>query len=281
MALEGFKRDLWESRYIVNTDKAMVFKNVVDTNWTIQGGKALKINEIGDINISDYTSTGVTFQDVPSAQKTFEVDQFKDFAFQVKDVDKAQMDANVMDGAMAKAGFAMADTMDQFIAGLYGEAGIVNETNLGSSTTGLNLYANMMPDLITYMERYLKEANAVGRPWCVAPPWFMQLLRYASITTGTNTFDTPNSVALNGAVPGMGVDFYESNNVSNDGTDYRIMFGTHDAIGFTTQLEEIEAVRLEKYFSDGIKGLSIYGGKVIRPDHLGVIHAQFSGLVST
>jgi hypothetical protein len=78
----------------------------------------------------------------------------------------------------------------------------------------------------------------------------------------------------------MGFDFYESNNVSNDGTDYRIMFGTSDAIGFTTQLEEVEAVRLENYFSDGVKGLSIYGAKVIRPDHLGVVYAQFSGLTS-
>jgi hypothetical protein len=79
----------------------------------------------------------------------------------------------------------------------------------------------------------------------------------------------------------MGFDFYESNNVSNDGTDYRIMFGTSDAIGFTTQLEEVEAVRLENYFSDGVKGLSIYGGKVIRPDHLGVVYAQFSGLTES
>ena len=46
------------------------------------------------------------------------------------------------------------------------------------------------------------------------------------------------------------------------------------------QLEEIEAVRLENYFSDGIKGLNIYGAKVIRPDHLGVVFAQFSGLTT-
>jgi hypothetical protein len=281
MSLENFKRTLWSDRYIVNTDKAMVFKNVVDTDWTIQGGKAIKINEIGDISVSAYSDTaGVSFENVPDAGKTMDIDQFYSFAFKVNDVDKAQMNANVMDGAMQKAAFAMANTMDQYIAALYDEAGITNATNLGSSSTGLNLYANDMPDLITYMTRYLKEANAIGRPWCVAPPWFMQLLRYAMITNATNTFDTPNSEALNGAVPGMGFDFYESNNVSNDGTDYRIMFGTSDAIGFTTQLEEVEAVRLENYFSDGVKGLSIYGGKVIRPDHLGVVYAQFSGLTS-
>lgn len=283
MSFELFKPTLWSTRYINNTDKRLVFNQVVDTSWDIVGGKAMKINEIGDVSISDYTSTGVTFQDIPDAQKEFPIDQKKDFAFQIKDVDKAQMNVGLMDASMKKAAFAMGDTIDQFIAGKYTEAGITNASNLGSSTTGLNLYANMMPDLITYMQRYLKEANAHERPWCVAPPWFMQLIGYGMYTYGTSQFDTPgavNDAPLSGAFPFMGFDFYESNNVSNDGTDYRIMFGTRDAIGFKMQLEEIEAVRLENYFSDGIKGLSMYGAKVIRPDHLGVVHAQFSGLTT-
>jgi len=283
MSFELFKPTLWSTRYINNTDKRLVYNKVVDTSWTIVGGKAMKINEIGDILVSDYTSTGVVFQDVPEAQKVFDVDQKKKFAFQIKDVDKAQMNVALMDGSMKKAAFAMGDTIDQFIAGKYTEAGITNATNLGSSTSGLNLYANMMPELITYMQRYLKEANAHERPWCIAPPWFMQLIGYGVYTYGTKQFDAPGSVdrQFNNAFPFMGFDFYESNNVSNDGTDYRIMFGTRDAIGFAMQLEEIEAVRLENYFSDGIKGLNIYGAKVIRPDHLGVVHAQFSGLTTS
>jgi len=283
MALELFKPTLWSNRFIVNTDKALVAKQIVDTSYQgeIQAGQVLKINEIGDITISNYTSTGgVSWQDIDDAQRELVIDQKKYFAFAVDDVDKAQMNVSVMDGAMQKASFAMSDEIDEHLLGQYGEAGITNATNLGSSGTGLNLYANMMPDLITYMHRYLKENSANGQPWCVAPPWFMQLLRYAQITNGTNTFDTPNSPALNGAVTGMGFDFYESNNVSNDGTDYRIMFGTRDAIAYAGQVSDIEAVRREDYFADGVKGLYIYGSKVVRPDHLGVIYAQFSGLTT-
>lgn len=283
MALDLFKPTLWSRRFIVNTDKALVFKQVVDTtyNGEIQAGQVLKINEIGDIDISNYTSTGLNWQDVDDAQRELVIDQKKYFAFNIDDADAAQMNVSVMDGAMQKAAFAMSDTIDQHIAGKYGEAGITNATNLGSAATGLDLYASDMPDLITYMHRYLKENSAMGRPWCVAPPWFMQLLRYAQITTtGNTTFDTPNSPALEGSGSGMGFDFYESNNVSNDGTDFRIMFGTRDAIAYAGQVEKIEAIRREDYFRDGIKGLYIYGSKVVRPDHLGVIYAQFSGLTS-
>ncbi len=284
MSFELFKPTLWSQRYINNTDKRLVFKNVVDTDWVIEGAKAMKINEIGDITVSNYTSTGVVFQDVPDAQKVFDVDQKKDFAFQIKDVDKAQMNVSVMNGAMKKAAFAMSDTIDQFISAKYTDAGIKNATNLGSAAAGLNLYANLMPDLITYMLRYLSEADAHERPWCVAPPWFMQLIGYGIYTYGSKQFDSPGSLdkQFTGAFPFMGFDFYESNNVTVDATnnEYAIMFGTRDAIGFAMQLEEIEAVRLENYFSDGIKGLNIYGAKVIRPDHLGVVYANFTDLTS-
>lgn len=287
MSLELFKPTLWSQRFINNMDKALVFRQVADTSYSgeIQAGQVLKINEIGDISVSDYSDTGgVTFQDIDDAQRELVIDQKKYFAFKVNDVDAAQMNVSVMDGAMQKAAFSVGDTIDQHIAGKYGEAGITNATNLGSSTAGLDLYASDMPDLITYMTRYLKENNVIGRPWCIAPPWFMQLLRYAQITrvndTNAPSFDTPNSPALDGMVSGMGFDFYESNNVSNDGTDYRIMFGARDAIAFAGQVDRIEALRRESYFQDAVKGLYIYGSKVVRPDHLGVVYAQISGLTS-
>lgn len=288
MALEQFKPQLWSRRFIVNTDKALVFKQVVDTSYEgeIQFGQVLKINEIGDIDVSSYSSTGgVTWQDIDDAQRELVINQKKYFAFAVDDADAAQMNVSVMDGAMQKAAFAVADEVDQFIAGKYGEAGITDATNLGSSGTGLNLYATDMPDLVTYMMRYLKENNATGVPWCVAPPWFMQLLRYAQITNSFDTnavrFNSPNAPGLVGdGVHGMGFNWYESNNVSNDGTDYRIMFGTSDALAFAGQLSKIEGTRREDYFADGVKGLYIYGAKVVRPDHLGVVHAQISGLSS-
>ena len=285
MSFENFKPTLWSNRFIVNTDKLMVFKNVADTSWTVDGAKALKINEIGDVTVTTYGSTGVAFQALTDAQKEMPIDQKKYFAFKIEDVDAAQMNVNVMNGAMQKAAYAIADEVDQRVAAMYSEAGITNATNLGSAATGLNLYATDMPDLLTYMMRYLKEANAHGRPWCVAPPWFMQLIGYGLVANGTGAgvnFDSPGAVntwTAPQAFPFMGFDFYESNNVPTDSTasEVAIMFGTQDALGFASQLEKIEALRPEGYFADAVKGLYIYGTKVIRPDHLGVVYANFTG----
>lgn len=287
MALDQFKPTIWSRRFIVNTDKALVFKNVVNTNYQgeIAYGNILKINEIGDITVSDYVAaTGLTWQDVDDAQKTLIIDQKKSFSFAVDDVDAAQMNVNIMDGAMQKAAFSMANTIDSYIANLYSQATVTNATNLGSAAAGLNLYANDMPSLVTYMHRYLDEANAPkqGR-WCVAPPWMMQLLRYAAIVQGTGLLNDPNSASLNGlGLPGMGFIWFESNNVVVDSTnsEYAIMFGTPDALTYAGQLEKIEAVRREDYFADGMRGLFVYGAKAVRPDHLGCAYANFTGLSS-
>lgn len=283
MALAGFKPTLWSRRYIVNTDKALVFKNVVDTSWEgeLRYGETLKVNQIAGVTVSDYTTSGVTWQNVDDAGLTININQRKSFSFVIEDIDASQMNVSVMDGAMRLAAHGVADAVDQFIAGFYTEAGITNATNLGSSSTGLNFYANDMPDLLTYMMRYLKEANAPGPYWCVAPPWMMQLIRHAQITNGTNTFDSPNAPGLTSdGVYGMGFTFYESNNVSNDGTDYRIMFGSRDAIALASQLSKIKATEREDHFDAGVKGLYVYGGKVVRPDHLGCVYGEFTGLTS-
>jgi hypothetical protein len=287
MALDQFKPTLWSRRFIVNTDKALVFKNVVNTNYQgeIAYGNQLKINEIGDITVSDYVaSTGLTWQDVDDAQKILTIDQKKSFSFAVDDVDAVQMNVSIMDGAMAKAAHSMADTIDQYIANLYSQAGVTNATNLGSAAAGLNLYSNDMPSLITYMHRYLDESNVPkqGR-WVVVPPWMMQLLRYASIVQGTGFLNDPNGTALAGlGLPGMGFVWYESNNVVVDSTnsEYAIMFGSPDALTYAGQLEKIEAIRREDYFSDGMRGLFVYGAKAVRPDHLGCVYANMSGITS-
>src|SRR6056297_449050 len=243
MALEQFKPTLWSRRFIVNTDKALVARQIVDTSYQgeIQAGQVLKINEIGDISVSSYTATGgVTWQDLDDAQKELVIDQKKYFAFAVDDVDAAQMNVSVMDGAMQKAAFSVANEVDEHIVSNYDEAGISNATNLGSTSVGLNLSATDMADLLTYMMRYLKEENAIGRPWAVVPPWFMQLLLHSTAVYGTGRLDAPNSPALNGGpVPAMGFDFYESNNVQTSGTETAIMFGTRDAIAFAGQLSKI------------------------------------------
>ena len=65
-----------------------------------------------------------------------------------------------------------------------------------------------------------------------------------------------------------------SNNLYNDGTDYYEMVRTKKAIAFAGQIDKVETARKEKGFADIIKGLHVYGAKLVRPKELYVIRVH-------
>jgi len=78
---------------------------------------------------------------------------------------------------------------------------------------------------------------------------------------------------LNGFVTRIaGFDILESQNVPNTaGAKYKILFGTNRAITFADQIVKVEAIRDPDQFRDIVRGLDVYGAKVVRPDFLGVM----------
>jgi hypothetical protein len=138
-----------------------------------------------------------------------------------------------------------------------------------------------MLGFITNAHRYLDEANAPSQGrWMVVPAFMHAYLKYAGLVDNLEGGMKVQAGGMGNGFVGsvLGFDFYASNNVDNNGTQYRVMFGTRDAIGFVGQVENIETIRLEDYFADGVRGLYVYGAKVVRPDHLGVGYVAAGGL---
>lgn len=72
-----------------------------------------------------------------------------------------------------------------------------------------------------------------------------------------------------------GFEIFISNNVPNTtGTKYKILCGHPMAITFADQIDKVEAYRPERRFADAVKGLHVYGAKVIRPEALVVVTAN-------
>jgi len=288
MAIDLFKPTLWSNMLINNMDKALVFGNIVNRNveGEIKKGNQLKILEIGDITVADYTSTsGVTYQTLGDASKTLVIDQDKYFAFEVDDADAVQSNVEVFGAATARAGFHMADTFDQYIAGLYTEAGVLDTTYLGSSSTGLKVNANDMVKVISDMARNLDEANCPRQDrFIVWDATLWQYLVVAEVVAGTNYPDSPNAPAYFGglapAVNGLGFTHYMSNNVNSDSSDKLVMFGHKSAIAAAVQIDKVEAIRRDAYFADGIRGRMVYGAKVVRPNRLGLARLYPGGVTS-
>lgn len=294
MAVTQFKPTLWSPRIIVDVSKALVYGKIADTSYEgeVKYGNTLKINEIGDISVSTYSST-ITYAELDDAQRELVIDQKKYWAFKVDDVDAAQVNVTLMDKAMTKASHAIRDTVDQHLAGKYGDAGATSgstSSTLGTSSSSRTIYAKEIIDVLTYMHYYLDD-NDVERDgrWVIFPPWIIQYLVFARvINAGGTSMDgggyanEPNSpVLMNGMIGNfLGFNIFMSNNVSNASSVYRCMFGSSDALAYVGQVEKVEALRLEDYFADAVRGLWVYGAKVVRPKHLGCAYLQAGGLTT-
>ena len=272
MSISNFIPSVWSARLLENLNNELVYANVAcnrDYEGDIRAyGDTVKINAIGDVTVFDYTKgTDMTApQELNSSQTTLQITQAKAFNFSIDDVDTAQQNPKIMDAAMAQAAFNLAETADDFIASQYLSAGLA----LGDDTTPIVPTASTAYEIFIDAGVKLSENNVpkVGR-YAIVAPWLVGMLQKDTrfVASGADAADNRLVTGLVGHAAGFTI--YESNNVPNTtGAKYKLQFGHPMAITYATQIAGVEGYRPEKRFSDAVKGLHLYGAKVIRPNAL-------------
>lgn len=270
MSVQNFIPTVWSTKLNESLKKSLVFGNVVNSDY--QGdaafGNTVKINSIGEITIGKYDKTNGTGdpEELDSSQTNLLIDQQNFFNFKVDDVDKAQSNVDLLNGAMTRAGYGLADKADQYIAGFYTE--VAADNTIGDDTTPVVPTKDNAYDYLVDLGVKLSEANVPKSDrFVVVPEFFYGLLQKdARFTKSSDVLAT----GYIGDVNGMRV--YTSNNVANtDGEKYKILAGHRSAIAFAAQIDSVEAYRPEKSFADAMKGLQVFGAKVIKPSALAVL----------
>lgn len=274
--------EVWSNMLLTRLNDALVFRNVVNTDYEGEirsFGDVVKINEIGTVNINSYdpTSTSaLTVQSLSDAQKELRIDQAKAFTFWIDDLDAAQTKPKVMAEAMTQAAWGIANNIDEYIAALHSAAGL---TVGGTSSTGQDITSTNVLKYMSIAAQKMDENNVpmAGR-WMVVPPWFAHKLVLARIVQDTN-----NSATLATGLIGRGIygfDVYVSNNIVGGtpaGNNARILCGYPGSISLAVQLLSTEQARPSLIgFKTLVKGLVVYGAKVVRPMTLGVLYADYT-----
>lgn len=282
MAFSNFIPEVWSARLLEHLDKVHVYSNLLNRDYEGEiraYGDTVHINQIKDITISAYTGADFATdpEELDSNHQTLTIDQAKMFNFQIKDIDNAQSNPKLMDGAMQRAAYGMNDAIDQYLATLLA-AGVDTGNVVADDTSPVVPTAANAYDYLVDLGVKLSEANvpALGR-WVVVPPWYHGLLLKDDRFVGNGT--DFNRAALQGGLVGAAAGFqiHLSNNVPNtSGTKYKIIAGTNLAGSMAEQLVELEAYRREKNFSDAVKGLHVFGAKVLEGKALALLTANKS-----
>ncbi|MBX3288452.1 MAG: P22 coat protein - protein 5 domain protein [Acidobacteria bacterium] len=284
MALDNFIPTIWTARLLISLDKALVYgqSNVSNRDYEgeiRQAGNSVKINSIGDVTVKPYVKN--TDIDAPEtlvdSSQMLNITQAEYFNFAVDNVDAAQSNVNVMSEAMRRAAHRLSDVADQFIAAKHVEVPSANMIGNDGAPIAVDLPAKAYENLVDLGTK-LDEANveSEGR-FCVIPPWFYALLLKDNrfVAAGTSKTD---EVLRNGQVgEAAGFTLLKSNNVPHDsGTKYKIIAGVPMAHSYADQVVEVKAYEKEKGFADGVKGLHVYGSKLVRPYCWAVLTANKS-----
>lgn len=281
MAIDNFIPEVWSARLLMNLRKFLVYGQAGVVNRDYEGeinqaGDTVRINSIGPVTVGTYTKNNNIGdpETLTDAQQTLLIDQAKYFNFQVDDIDRAQQKPQVMDAAMQEAGYGLRDVADQFIAGLY--TGVAAGNTIGDDVTPIVPTKTDAYEYLVDLATILTDAKVPqdGR-WVVVPPWFYGLLlkddRFVDASKSGSTDALRNGQVGRAA----GFDVLQSHNVPNTaGTKYKIIAGHPMAISYAEQINKVEAYRPEKRFADAVKGLHLYGAKLVRPAGIAVLTAN-------
>ena len=288
MAITTFIPEIWSARLLYALDKAHVATNLVNRNYEgviANQGDTVHINSIGAVTVKDYTkNTNIADPEVlTTSDQTLDIDQAKYFNFQVDDVDKAQISGEIIDTAMGRSAYALADVSDAFLLKTIAN-GAASANKIGAKATLTALTASNVYENIVKMRTLLDKANVptTGRTIVVPPEVYALLLlddRFAK--SGS---DSGQNALLNGMVGRVaGFDVFMSNNCMSgtDGgsgsTPYFVI--TAQVAAATTYAEQIiktEAYRMEKRFADAVKGLHVYGAKVTDGSQIAAMYCSVS-----
>ena len=281
MALE-FIPTVWASRLLTALGSALVYGQAGVCNRDYEGeirksGNTVKIASIGDVTIDDYTKdTDIGDPEtLTDEEQTLLIDQSKYFNFYVDSVDRAQQNVNVLDEAMRRSAWKLRDLSDTFLAATM-EAVVPAGNKIGSTVTPKVPTKDDAYEYLVDLSVVLDEANApIDGRFVVVPAWFHGLLLKDErfIKSGTRRSDT---AIRNGEVgEAAGFSILKSNNVPNTtGTKYKIMAGHSIATAYVEQIVDVQTYKPEKRFGDAVKGLHVYGAKVVRPTNLAMLIAS-------
>lgn len=282
MSFNNFKPEVWSSQLLLDRDARVVG---VQNSWRLFEGE---IKSTGD-RVHIQGLTGASIKDLPTSgiiddpegieDQSLElfIDQKKYINFRVDDIDKIQSNADTMTAIIAKTSNNLAVMQDKYIYKLAkaGAGKTIDATGESSQLSEKNILA-YLSDALAFIRS--SDVYDNGEIYFEVHPYVFSKLQLAFTMIGQGADKT----AKNGyRGPLFGCNIFESNSIpvtdsdgaevaaGTDGAIYHNIIRTGEAIAFAEQKAiDFKAYEIEKGFGEGVKGFTLYGAKVVKPQEL-------------
>jgi hypothetical protein len=280
----NFIPEIWSGKLIENFYDATVLSAISNTDYEgeiRQYGDTVNIRTTPEITIRTYTK-GQTLQvenpDKPKLQLL--IDKGEYFSCIEDDVDKVQSDITLMDTWSKDASERMKIKIDQrVLTDLLPDISSTNKGNtagritgnidLGSTGTPVAISKTNVLEYLVDLGTVLDEANCPESDrFIVIPAKMAGMIKKSDLKDAALAGDSV-SILRNGRL-GMIDRFtvYMSHNLSVSSGKFSLIAGHKMGFTFASQMTNMETIRSETTFGNIVRGLQVYGYKVVKPEAL-------------
>lgn len=274
----GFVPEIWSAQLQVKLEGSLVLASGLVCNRDFEGeirnvGDTVHVPmELLDPSIVPYhMQNGLsTPEELGILDTSIHITEADAFNFRVEDIAQVQ---NKVKGLVAKgqdrAARKLAEKADQFVSGLI-TAAEGTEDERGHKVEKVIREKSDKPYEAIVAANYIldnKDVPQSGRYIVISPKVRSELLLDERFISADKY--GAGSVITNGEVGRiLGMPVYMTTVMY----DRDMIVGHQMAVTFANQITRVEAYRPEKFFADAVKGLHVYGGKVLRPEALVTIY---------
>lgn len=276
MAVDTFIPEVWHASLMTALRDSYVFAGLVNRDYEgdiAEAGDTVHIGALSDVTIKDYVKnvTKIDPDTLATTDQTLVIDQSKMFAFEVDDIDARQVknSGDLLNKAALSAADGLGQNLDTYVSGLM-VAGAGNVIAPDSAATPDEAYKIVVK---VKVKADRAKMPVEGR-FLVVSPEFHGLLLQDNRFIDASRYGSTEPI-LRGEV-GRVLNFrvMVSNRVPT-GTAATppavsgfLIAGHSIATTLAEQISKVEAYRPQDSFSDALKGLHLFGGKVVRPEAL-------------
>lgn len=280
MAISNFIPSVWRENLFAQLDNNYI--GVKHCNREYEGdiigkGSVVNIPGLNNVNIFNY----VKGTDMSAPQSALDegnqlvIDKAKAFNFLIDDIDRVQNNPKLMDEAIRNAAKALARAAEKSVFGIFTGSGDLYEDHKVKQVYCYNVSPENVIDYIIggVTTLYQNDVTNADDIFIEVSPDIAGVIFKAKADLGIKdgiSMETGHIGNINGCK------IYVSNNIvvesgHEDGYFSRCFVRSKRAIAFAEQLSEINAYRPEKRFADAVKGLHLYGAKLVKPSEIVVL----------
>lgn len=278
--ITNFQQTIWSKSILRSLNKITSLRNHCNFQYEkdSKNAKEVKILSVNRPTIRTYVpGTAITRESATDSSQLLQLNQYRYFNFEVEDIVKAQSVPGLMEALTDEAGKGLAEEGDKYVASIV-------KADVEATTPTVSMSSSVITLTTSNAMSSVEDgfATLYGNDCKVSDTFYLELAPkvFTTYRQQLTELSTNNPEILKkGAVGKINNAFVCIENLlptgktgsgSTDNVYYNIL-RTDKAIAFAEQIDKVEHYRPEDAFTDAVKGLYVFGAKIVRPKEIYVM----------